>query len=1023
LAGGPATQPTAPTPESKAKIVQEYGNLPLSFEANRGQTDKQVKFISRGSGYSLFLTRDAAVLELNKPVDPQTLPKPSTKGTGKTDVIRMELAGSNRRTSRQVLGENQFPGRTNYFPASDPSTWHTNVPTYAKVRYSGIYPGVDLVYYGNQRQLEYDFVVAPGAGARAIRLRFAGARKLELTPEGDLEVIAANGSIAFHKPIVYQNQNGQHKPVDGSFTLAANNTVGFTLGNYNDLMPLVIDPVLAYSTYLGGTSTDQGFAIAADSTGAAYITGETTSSNFPTTAGSYQPKQNNGGYGYSSSEVFVTKLSANGASLVYSTYMGNGTNHGRGIAIDSAGDAYITGFTGGGFPSTSRSFQPSNAGAYDAFVTKLNPTGSSLIYSTFLGSSSNDYGAAIAIDANGNAFVAGTTTCQYYCNAFPVTTGAFQVSPQSGESTFVARLNSDGSKLAYSTLLGGTGSSNNNLPNGSGDGATAIALDAEDNAYVTGFAGSTNFPTTPGAFQIVNNTAKDATPGYNPFVTKINPKGTELIYSTYIGGSGTYDSAHSLSYFDYSNAIAVDAEGNATIAGTTGSANFPVTAGAYQPTNNEIASGGYNTGFVTKINPTGTALVYSTYLGGADGSENINGLALDKFANAYVTGGTYATTFPITKGAYQTQNNGSANLAQVPFLTKLNPSGTALAYSTYFGGSDGDFANAVTLDSSGNVYLTGQTQSTDFPVTSGAFQSTNNTNSPDFTAFVAKLTLPTTASVPDATTTTVTSSASPQTSGQPVTITATVTGVGTTTLPNGNVIFSIDGKAEPAAVLSAGIATYTTSSLTAGTHSITAAYGGSANFTSSKGSFSQVILGLPPAAPTITPASGSYPSAQIAAISDAARGATIYYTIDGSEPSASSPQYSAPFLVSASEVVQAIAVAPGDADSAIATANYNIVGWPTGIAVPASAVGANAATLNAIVNTLGLTGSYYFKYGTTSTALTTATGKITLSASTGPVNASAQLTTLKSSTRYYYQVVVETLAGAASGAVLSFTTE
>jgi len=381
----------------------------------------------------------------------------------------MQLANAN--PAAQVSGADQLPGHANYFLGNDPAKWHTNVPTYSKVKYTNVYDGIDLVYYGNQRQLEYDFIVAPGHNPNQIQLHFAGAQKLKLDPNGDLEVIAKNGQIAFHKPVVYQTADGSRRPVEGQFTLASNNTVSFALGRYDLSEPLVIDPVLAYSTYLGGTGNgiDEGLAITVDASGSAYLTGDTSSNTFPVTTGAFQATASG------NNVVFITKLSADGKSLVYSTYLGgNQGDYGRAIKVDLSGDVYVAGFTySGNFPVTSRAYQTFNGsntgdGGFDAFLTKLNPAGSELIFSTFPGPTVSVFGTAtaatgIAIDASGDAYMAG------YTNAtanFPTTSGAYQTTNNNqngGTNVFVARFSSDGSELPYLTsLLSGYKSNNIN---------------------------------------------------------------------------------------------------------------------------------------------------------------------------------------------------------------------------------------------------------------------------------------------------------------------------------------------------------------------------------------------------------------------------------------------------------------------------------------------------------------------------------------------------------------------------------
>src|SRR5436190_8491855 len=533
-------------------VSEAYGKLPLSFEANRGQTDAQVKFLSRGPGHTLFLTSTEAVLVLTTRESPAREPavhgKPARRGPGTDAVLRMTFVGA--QPPLRPVGREELPGRANYFIGKDPAKWRTNVPTYAKVQYAALYPGIDLIYYGNQRQLEYDFVVRPGADPGLIALGFRGADKLDVDDQGNLVLDTAVGNIRMRKPVIYQEVNGVRREVAGSYVLTGTHQVGFRIAAYDASQPLVIDPVLSYSTYLGGSNTDQGLGIAVDTSGNAYVTGRTQSTNFPTTAGAFQTT------GGGTEDAFVTQLIPMGTVLVYSTYLGgSGIDDGLGIAVDALGNAYVTGVTfSTNFPTTAGAFQTTLGGTEDAFVTTLNATGSLLVYSTYLGGSDFDEGFGIAVDALRNAYVTGFTGS----TNFPTTAGAFQTTGGDTVDAFVTKLRSEDRRVGYSTYLRGSGV----------DDGLGIAVDALRNAYVTGFTGSTNVPTTAGAFQTTFGGTEDA------FVTKLNPMGTGLVYSTYLGGSGVDDGF----------GIAVDALGNAYVTGATLSTNFPTTAGAFQTT-------------------------------------------------------------------------------------------------------------------------------------------------------------------------------------------------------------------------------------------------------------------------------------------------------------------------------------------------------------------------------------------------------------------------------------------------------
>ena len=653
---------------TNARVSESYGKLPLQFEANRGQTDKDVHFLSRGPGYSLYLTAGEAVLVLSKPaVD------------AKRVALRMSLVGAAR--AYAVSGIDELPGKANYFIGKDPAKWRRNVPTYARVRYREVYPGIDLIYYGNQRQLEYDFVLAPGADPKKIVLGFKGADKLEIDAQGELVLHAPGEDIRQHKPVIYQEIDGVRRDIAGGYVRKGANRVGFKVAAYDTTRPLVIDPVvLSYSTYLGGINGDSGSGIAVDANGNAYITGGTASSDFPTTAGAFQPTA-------TGSHAFVTKLNSIGAA-VYSTYLGgSGSEGGSAIAVDAGGNAYVTGATGSSdFPTTAGAFQATIGGSRNAFVTKLDPTGSALVYSTYLGGSGDiNTGSGIAVDADGNAYLTGWTNSIN----FPTTQQAFQPAFSGGYDVFVTKLDPAGSALVYSTYVGGTRF----------DEANGIAVDAGGNAYVTGLTDSTDLPTTPGVFQpTLSGSSEDA------FVTKLDPTGSALVYSTYLGGA----------FIDSGSGIAVDANGNAYVAGWTNSHNFPTTPGAFQPIKLSVGADA----FVTKLNPAGTGLVYSTYLGG-DGTDTGEGIAVDADGNAYVTGTTGSTNFPTTFGAVQPTFRGGFGDA---FVTKLDPGGSAVVYSTYLGGSGREEGSGIALDVHRNAYVTGATRSADFPTTPGSVQ-------------------------------------------------------------------------------------------------------------------------------------------------------------------------------------------------------------------------------------------------------------------------------------------------------------
>ena len=514
-----AVSATSASPSDQASALAEYSKSSLAFEPNQGQTAPEVKYIARGSGYGLFLTGKDAVLQLQR--------------GHKSSSVRMSLPGASPAAS--IGAEQQLPGKSNYLVGSDASKWVRGVSQFGRVRYEQVYPGVDLVYYGNQGRLEYDFVLKPGADPRQIQLHFDGASKVALDAKGNVRLQTPVRELLLEKPQVYQQvsdskgKSSRH-PVAGRFVLLAKNTVGFRVAGYDPQRELVIDPVLSYSTYLGGSggNGERGNGIAVDAAGNAYITGYTPSTDFPT----LNPVQPTNRATYNRETAFVTKLNASGTALVYSTYLGgSASDQGVGIALDAAGNAYVTGNTSSlDFPTTVNAFQtaPTSLDSHAVFVTKLNATGSALVYSTYLhGSiiSEYDQSHAIAVDAAGNAYVTGNTNAP----DFPTTANAFQpVFPSSAtQVVFVTKLNATGSALVYSTFLAGNTSYWY-------DSGTGIAVDSVGNAYVTGETWATDFPTTAGAFQTVN-----VEPWGSPFVTKLNATGSAILYSTYLGGTNT----------------------------------------------------------------------------------------------------------------------------------------------------------------------------------------------------------------------------------------------------------------------------------------------------------------------------------------------------------------------------------------------------------------------------------------------------------------------------------------------------
>ena len=692
-----------PAADIKAQVQSNYGKLALSFEANQGQADARVKFLARGQGYVLFLTPSEAVLSLRKsqaqarapysakfsPSDPPN-PKfsPSSKMIGA--VLHMQFIGAN--PAPRIGGKDALSGRVNYLVGQDSSRWIMGMPTYAKVAYEDVYPGVDLVYYGNQGQLEYDFVVAPRADPGQVKLAFRGADKIEVNPAGELILNTANGELRMHKPVIYQEFDGVRKPINGGYALKDDRTVGFQVAAYDATHPLIIDPVLIYSTYLSGSDLDGGLDIAVDKKGQAYVAGQTVSTDFPI-KNAPQPTFG-GGFG-DFGDAFVAQLTADGKALRYATYLGgNRFDQARGIAVDKRGQAYVTGPTESSNFPTVNALQPTLDGVQNAFVAQLTADGTMLRYSTYLGGGGSDFGSDIAVDERGQAYVVGFTSS----NDFP-TVRAMQPDLGGGSDAFVAKFTADGDTLRYATYLGGSNS----------DGGSGIAVDQRGRAYVTGDTQSTDFPTENALQPTFGGGVNDA------FVVQFTTDGSSLLYATYLGGNNS----------DGGSGIAVDQRGRAYVTGTTSSDDFPI--------QNALQSvlGGSSDAFVAQFTVDGSSLLYATYLGGSN-RDGGSGIAVDQRGQAYVTGTTSSDDFPI-QDALQSVLRGPSDA----FVAQFTANGAALRYATYLGGSGGEFGSGIAVDKQGQVYVTGETSSADFP-TENALQPTSVGGSP-FDAFVTKI--------------------------------------------------------------------------------------------------------------------------------------------------------------------------------------------------------------------------------------------------------------------------------------------
>jgi hypothetical protein len=695
LLAGPSARRRGDQMTSGTPTLTRVAELSLAFEPNRGQSAADVQFLARAPGYLLQLS--AAEVRMifpsapAQPVRARSAPAAAVSGPSPAalprvaEVLTLTWLNSNQRAA--AAPEAALPGVVNYLKGRDPTAWHTNIPTYARVRYEAIYPGIDVVYYGNGRQLEYDLVVAPHTDPGRARLALAGAG-VSLTNGGDLALALGDGRVVhLRAPVAYQDRDGRHVPVDAAFRLSASETgaeVSFDLAAYDPALPLVIDP-LVYSTFLGGGSDDTATAIAVNAAGEAFVTGYTLSADFPATAGAFDTGPNG------ILDAFVTRMNSAGTALIYSTYLGgSGIDLGNDIAVNALDEAFVIGDTydsATNFPATAGAFDTSHNGFRDVFVARLNATGTGLIYSTFLGGSSDDFGNGIAVTPAGEAFVTGATFEDL--TNFPTTTGAFDPTHNGLVDAFVTRLNALGTGLIGSTFLGGSGT----------DEAHAIAVNGAGEPIVTGFSSDhvIDFPTTPGAVDTSHNGNDDV------FVAKLDSNFGGLNYSSFHGGPG----------FERGRAVALLGLGDVFVTGEA-EAGFPVTPGAFDTTHN-----GFLDIFVMRTNVIAGGLSYATYLGGG-AADTGDAIAVDGTGNAYV-GGSTEGGMPTTSGADDTTHNGGYDA----YVARLNPTLAALDYATYFGGFANDSLEDLVVEAA-LVSLVGTTSSQDLPTTPGAFDISPN---------------------------------------------------------------------------------------------------------------------------------------------------------------------------------------------------------------------------------------------------------------------------------------------------------
>jgi Beta-propeller repeat len=647
-------------------LTAQAAQVPISFESNQGQTNRQVQFLARSNDFNLFLTAKGALL-----VPHSVQAKP----------VHLEWLGAR---PASAVGKQPLVYKSHYLIGPDPTHWQRDIPHYNRVRYSNLYPGIDLVWYSHKGSFEYDLQLAPGANLEQVRLEITGSQPLHISPQGDLLVSTPAGTLSQARPLVYQWIDGKRQRVEGRYVQRGPQQVGFSVGRHDFKRPLVIDPVVSYFTYLGGSGNEDAQGVAVDREGAAYVTGHTTSLNFPTSTGA------NAGL----TDIYVTKFDPTGTQALYSTYLGgSGDDFGVALAVDPKGNAYVRGSSASSdYPITSGAAQSTfGGGASDAVITKLNAQGDTLLYSTYLGGSEAEGFSftkrSIAVDRFGNAYFSGDTAS----TNFPITSGAFRTSYGGGpRDGFVAKLNATGTAFLYATYL----------PGNDDDGANSIAIDTRGNAYVAGFTSSSNFPTTAGAYQNAFGGAVDA------FALKLDPSGSNAVYATYLGGSGA----------DGAGGLALDRMGNVALIGATGpgGTNFPITP--------EVLQGSYGGGnqdiFVAKLNEAGSKLLFSTYLGGS-GRDFGADIALDRRGCIYVVSGTSSPNYPVSSDAFQPLFGGGTQDAA---LSVLDPTGRRLLYSTYFGGPNADNADGVAVDRFANSYVTWTTESEGLPTTAHAFQ-------------------------------------------------------------------------------------------------------------------------------------------------------------------------------------------------------------------------------------------------------------------------------------------------------------
>jgi hypothetical protein len=963
----------------------DYLRLPLAFEANRGQQPAAVRFLAHAGSSALFLTPRAAALALPH------------EGRLPAGTLRMTFPGA---SPAKLAGLQRLPGTVTYLSRAHRVA---GAPTFGRVAYRNLWNGVNAVFHGSEQRLEYDFVVAPRADPGQLRLRFPGIRHARIADNGDLLLTLAGGRVVRElAPVAYQAAGEHRTPVTSHYVLNADGDVRIAVGSYDRGRTLIIDPVLTYGTYLGGTggtsTAEAANAIAVDASGNAYVTGATSTTSFSGTGSGAQPT-NAGGAG----DVFVTKLNPSGTAALYSTYLGGtGDDRGLGIAIDAAGSAVVTGLSSStNFPTTAGAPQTTyGGGGSDAFVTKLTPDGTGLVYSTYLGGSGpttglNERGTGVVLDAAGNAYVTGWTF-----DGFPTTPGAYQSTGSSaGESTFVAKLTSAGA-LSYSTLLI------------RGALAFGIAVNAAGNAYVTGYASNTvgtTFPTTTGAYQTAN-----AGIG-NIFVTEFTPDGSGLVYSTLLGTN-----------FGQGYAIALDGAGRAYVTGTaSGNSAYPTTPDALRPTSDRSA------GVLSVLSPNGSALAYSTFLGGTTATDTPQALAVDDAGNAYVAGLAGSTDIPTTPGALRTTRTGTRD----GFLSVLQPGASSYAYSSYTGVA----VYGLARNAGGSVFVTGLSTAAGL-ATAGALRTTN---APQFVARYDAL-LPTTPP-PAPPALTVDPASAIGDNGATLSGTVNPKGSATTFVFEYGTSVSFGSISTPTAAGAASAATpvaVTVSGLLADTtyyYRLVATNAGGTSFGAIR---TLRTTGSPPRPPAVT---------TLAASAVTNTGATLSGQVN---PNGQATAYTFEYgtsigfgaISSVVAVDDAYAVEPASATltglqpdttyyvrivatngtgttaGAVTSFNTGPGGSPVIATGAASGVSATSATLAGTVNPHGAQTAFTFAYGTSAAHLDAITTVDNAGSTQGPQAVSLPVTGLQPGTTYAYRLVATNSSGTALGTVRSFVT-